>query len=92
MLLDPGTVPKRWHALVASSPGLRDRFRICRKSHLFKPPRSHYDSLTNVSVWVHDVFVTDVFGSHYDYLINVSIHVALCSFDEFQCSGRTMTI
>uniref|UniRef100_A0A7S4P7B2 Palmitoyltransferase n=1 Tax=Guillardia theta TaxID=55529 RepID=A0A7S4P7B2_GUITH len=43
--IDPGTVPKRWHDAVIRSP-LRSRYRICRKCHMYKPPRSHFDSIT----------------------------------------------
>ncbi|KAJ1476099.1 DHHC palmitoyltransferase-domain-containing protein [Baffinella frigidus] len=44
-LLDPGTVPQKWHdAIVASSE--RSKHRICGKSQMFKPPRSHFDSIT----------------------------------------------
>ncbi len=52
MLLDPGTVPKKWQMLVSSSPLLREKYRVCKKTNLFKPPRSHYDSITDVSVYV----------------------------------------
>lgn len=43
-LTDPGTVPMEWHARVAkmsSHPYYR-----CRRCDLFKPPRSHFDSVT----------------------------------------------
>lgn len=45
MLLDPGTVPPGWHSTIAASPH-RERFKICKKCHMYKPPRSHYDSIT----------------------------------------------
>lgn len=45
VLLDPGTVPRRWHNAVLHSPS-RDRFRICHKCDMYKPPRAHFDSIT----------------------------------------------
>eukprot|EP00802_Teleaulax_amphioxeia_P016074 Tamp_16182.p1 GENE.Tamp_16182~~Tamp_16182.p1 ORF type:complete len:330 (-),score=44.87 Tamp_16182:493-1452(-) len=45
LLLDPGTVPKEWHNAVLHSPA-RAGYKICSKCHMYKPPRSHYDSIT----------------------------------------------
>jgi len=44
VLTDPGTVPPEWHANVAK---LADPpYPKCRRSGIFKPPRSHFDSVT----------------------------------------------
>lgn len=56
MLLDPGGIPRRWHTMVAASPGLRDRFRLCRKTNVYKPPRAHFDTITNSQVLNFDHF------------------------------------
>eukprot|EP00300_Choanocystis_sp_HF-7_P040534 c7014_g1_i2.p1 GENE.c7014_g1_i2~~c7014_g1_i2.p1 ORF type:complete len:250 (+),score=48.37 c7014_g1_i2:212-961(+) len=46
-VIDPGTVPLSWHtAVLSSSEATQNRFKKCRRSGLFKPPRSHYDSVT----------------------------------------------
>ena len=47
LLLDPGTVPREWHLAVLASPARRrSMYNICQKSHLYKPERSHFDSIT----------------------------------------------
>ena len=56
MLLDPGGIPKRWHSKIAASPGLRDRFRLCRKTNVYKPPRANFDHITNSQVLNFDHF------------------------------------
>ena len=45
-LTDPGTVPQAWHDRIASDPQLAARYRFCHKSGLYRPPRSHYCSVT----------------------------------------------
>ena len=42
VLVDAGTVPDWWQAEAAQNPNSP----VCQKSGLFKPPRSHYDSIT----------------------------------------------
>ena len=56
MLLDPGAVPGKWHAKVATTPHLRNRFYLCRKTNLYKPPRAHYDFITDRLVLNFDHF------------------------------------
>jgi len=47
LLLDPGSVPRAWHEAVVRAPSeSRSRYGICRKCHMYKPPRSHFDSIT----------------------------------------------
>ena len=46
VLTDPGTVPQAWHDRIASDPQLAARYRLCHKSGLYRPPRSHYCSVT----------------------------------------------
>ena len=46
VLTDPGTVPQAWHDRIASDPQLAARYRLCHKSRLYRPPRSHYCSVT----------------------------------------------
>jgi len=46
VLTDPGTVPQAWHDRIASDPQLAARYRLCPKSGLYRPPRSHYCSVT----------------------------------------------
>ena len=43
---DPGTVPSEWHAAVARDPLLAAQHRLCSKSKLYRPLRSHYCSVT----------------------------------------------
>ena len=45
VLIDPGTAPEWWVQQAESAPP--GTFERCRKSNLPKPPRSHYDSVTN---------------------------------------------
>ena len=46
VLTDPGTVPQAWHDRIASDPQLAARYRLCHKSGLYRPPRSHYCLVT----------------------------------------------
>ena len=46
VLTDPGTVPPEWHERVAADARLAARTRLCTKSRLYRPPRSHYCSVT----------------------------------------------
>ena len=43
---DPGTVPQAWSDRIASDPQQAARYRYCHKSGLYRPPRSHYCSVT----------------------------------------------
>lgn len=51
---DAGSVPMEWHNAVASQP--EPGYPKCRKSKLFKPPRSHYDSMSQRLVLNEDHF------------------------------------
>ncbi|KAJ9469734.1 putative protein S-acyltransferase 13 [Diplonema papillatum] len=44
VITDPGTVPPWWHEAVSTT--APSSYPMCRKSKLFKPPRSHFDSST----------------------------------------------
>ncbi len=44
MFTDPGTVRKQWHREVAGTS--QPAYPMCKKSNYFKPPRSHFDSVT----------------------------------------------
>ena len=46
VLTDPGTVPPEWHERVAADARLAARTRLCTKSRLYRPPRSHFDSVS----------------------------------------------
>lgn len=50
MLTEPGRVPMEWHSKVANSEKLSSKYRKCRKTNLYKPPRSSYDALTGTIV------------------------------------------
>mmetsp|Transcript_56979 Transcript_56979/g.123844 ORF Transcript_56979/g.123844 Transcript_56979/m.123844 type:complete len:315 (+) Transcript_56979:145-1089(+) len=43
---DPGTVPMEWHNAIASDPNLAAHHRLCPRSALHRPLRSHYCSVT----------------------------------------------
>ena len=43
---DPGTAPEAWQRQMAAEVALGKEVTICRRSGLYKPPRSHFDSVT----------------------------------------------
>eukprot|EP00966_Prymnesium_polylepis_P215912 4998639-Prymnesium_polylepis.4 len=43
---DPGTVPAAWHEMIAKDDRLKASHRLCPKSNLYRPLRSHYCSVT----------------------------------------------
>ena len=43
---DPGTVPPEWHRAVSSDPQLAAQHRVCPRTGLYRPLRSHYCSVT----------------------------------------------
>jgi hypothetical protein len=43
---DPGTVPTAWHEMIAADESLAADHQLCRKSKLYRPLRSHFDSVT----------------------------------------------
>ena len=46
-LVDPGTTPLEWHQAVARSPAaVRQRYQLCPKTARYRPPRSHFDSVS----------------------------------------------
>ncbi len=47
VFVDPGTTPLEWHQLIARSPAsVQERYRLCPKTNMYRPPRSHFDSIT----------------------------------------------
>lgn len=46
VFIDPGTVPKAWNDRIANDPRLAAQYRLCSKSGLYRPLRSHYCSVT----------------------------------------------
>ena len=43
---DPGTVPLAWHQMIEGDEKLASEHRFCRKSKLYRPLRSHFDSVS----------------------------------------------
>lgn len=60
---DPGTVPLAWHRMVEASEQLAGEHRFCRKSRLYRPLRSHFDSVTRRVVLNMDHFCPWVVNS-----------------------------
>lgn len=47
---DAGSTPAGWHDMIASQPEtVRRNYKLCPKTHMYRPPRSHYDSVTRAS-------------------------------------------
>lgn len=46
MFTDPGGIPLEWHSKVEQSQHLSNFYPKCRRTELFKPPRSFYDQLS----------------------------------------------
>jgi hypothetical protein len=47
VFVDPGSTPIEWHQHISrSSAFVRDRYRLCPKTDMYRPPRSHFDSIT----------------------------------------------
>jgi hypothetical protein len=46
MFTDPGTPTQEWQRTMAAAVGRGEHVPVCRKSGLYKPPRSHFDSVT----------------------------------------------
>mmetsp|Transcript_11928 Transcript_11928/g.30575 ORF Transcript_11928/g.30575 Transcript_11928/m.30575 type:complete len:360 (-) Transcript_11928:226-1305(-) len=46
MCTDPGTPPEEWQQQMAAAVSRGETVPVCRRSGLYKPPRSHYDSVT----------------------------------------------
>jgi hypothetical protein len=62
-LVDAGTVPKEWHDMVIQNDALQNMFPRCRRCNMFKPPRSHFDSVTQRLVLNFDHFCPWVVNS-----------------------------
>ena len=46
-LVDPGTTPLEWHQAIArSNSEVRQRYQLCPKTQRYRPPRSHFDSVS----------------------------------------------
>ena len=43
---DPGTAPDAWQRQMSAAASRGESIPVCRRSGLYKPPRSHYDSVT----------------------------------------------
>ena len=43
---DPGTPPESWQRQMAAAVARGENVPVCRRSGLYKPPRSHFDSVT----------------------------------------------
>lgn len=43
---DPGTPPQEWQREMAAAVERGESVNVCRRSGLYKPPRSHFDSVT----------------------------------------------
>lgn len=47
VFVDPGTTPFEWHQHISRSPAsVREQYRLCPKTNTYRPPRSHFDSIT----------------------------------------------
>ena len=47
VFVDPGTTPLEWHQQISRSPAsVREHYRLCPKTNMYRPPRSHFDSIT----------------------------------------------
>ena len=47
VFIDAGTTPAQWHDMIANRPASeRNEFRWCTKTNMYRPPRSHFDSVT----------------------------------------------
>lgn len=47
VFVDPGTTPLEWHQQISqSSATVREQYRLCPKTNMYRPPRSHFDSVT----------------------------------------------
>ena len=46
MFTDPGTTPIAWHEWISRQENARGEFRMCHRTNLYRPPRSHFDSVT----------------------------------------------
>lgn len=52
---DPGTVPQEWHEAIAKDEALAAQHRVCPRTGLYRPLRSHYCSVTRrvvLNMWV----------------------------------------
>ena len=46
MFTDPGTPPEEWQRQMQTAVAQGQTIAVCRRSGLYKPPRSHFDSVT----------------------------------------------
>jgi hypothetical protein len=47
MFTDSGTTPQSWHESITNAPEhVQNEFKMCPKTNMYRPPRSHYDSMT----------------------------------------------
>lgn len=47
VFVDPGTTPLEWHEHISRScDAVRQQYRLCPKTSMYRPPRSHFDSVT----------------------------------------------
>eukprot|EP01047_Picozoa_sp_COSAG01_P057127 COSAG01_NODE_6567_length_3605_cov_4.754136_4_plen_188_part_00 len=47
LLVCPGTTPFEWHDDISKADNfVRQQFRFCQKTRMYRPPRSHYCSMT----------------------------------------------
>jgi palmitoyltransferase len=61
--IDPGTVPAQWHSAIEANESFHQSFKRCRRCNMFKPPRSHFDSVTERLVLNFDHFCPWVINS-----------------------------
>ena len=94
---DPGTVPLRWQKAVermsedAEEEGKQfELYRRCRGSKLFKPPRSHYDSVTRRLVLNMDHFcpwTTNTIG-----FFNRKFFILFLVYTTLTCAWAALTL
>ena len=53
---DPGTVPLAWHQMVEADETLSSEHRYCQRNKVYRPLRSHFDSITRRTVLNMDHF------------------------------------
>lgn len=47
VFVDPGTTPLEWHQQITRAPAsVSQQYRLCPKTNMYRPPRSHFDSIT----------------------------------------------
>eukprot|EP00298_Acanthocystis_sp_HF-20_P001887 c12360_g2_i1.p1 GENE.c12360_g2_i1~~c12360_g2_i1.p1 ORF type:complete len:286 (-),score=77.42 c12360_g2_i1:50-886(-) len=89
-LVDPGTVPQRWHdSIFEADPYVRSMVPICQKCQMYKPPRSHFDSITQRLVLNMDHFcpwVANTIGFYNRKFFILFLFYGFLSFLWFLCA------